>query len=155
MSPELLDPEQFGSKDGRPTKESDCYALGMVIYEVLSGQAPFASYKNFTLIRKIIEGERPARPEWVKGMWFTDDLWGMLRQCWVPPPESRPNIEVVLECLGLVSIAWKPPSQTDEGVEMDEDGQYLTPVSDFSGMVSFSSSVTVVDCSLTVPPTIY
>ena len=31
MSPELLDPDQFESSDGRPTKESDCYALGMVI----------------------------------------------------------------------------------------------------------------------------
>ena len=33
MSPELLDPQTFGS-DGRPTRESDRYALGMVIYEV-------------------------------------------------------------------------------------------------------------------------
>ena len=33
MSPELLDPPRFGS-DGCPTRESDCYALGMVIYEV-------------------------------------------------------------------------------------------------------------------------
>ena len=35
MSPELLDPSRFGS-DGCPTRESDCYALGMVIYEVSS-----------------------------------------------------------------------------------------------------------------------
>ena len=37
MSPELLDPERFGipeSQDNRPTRQSDCYALGMVIYEV-------------------------------------------------------------------------------------------------------------------------
>ena len=37
MSPELLDPEKFGipeSEDNRPTRQSDCYALGMVIYEV-------------------------------------------------------------------------------------------------------------------------
>ena len=36
-SPELLDPERFGiseSEDNRPTRQSDCYALGMVIYEV-------------------------------------------------------------------------------------------------------------------------
>ena len=38
MSPELLEPSRFGS-DGRPTRESDCYALGMVIYEV-SGLQP-------------------------------------------------------------------------------------------------------------------
>ena len=33
MSPELLDPASFGS-NGRPTREADRYALGMVIYEV-------------------------------------------------------------------------------------------------------------------------
>ena len=37
MSPELLDPERFGmpeSEGNRPTRQSDCYAFGMVIYEV-------------------------------------------------------------------------------------------------------------------------
>ncbi|KAF9649109.1 kinase-like protein [Thelephora ganbajun] len=37
MSPELLDPEGFEipvSEGNRPTRPSDCYALGMVIYEV-------------------------------------------------------------------------------------------------------------------------
>ena len=37
MSPELMDPERFGMpelEDNRPTRQSDCYALGMVIYEV-------------------------------------------------------------------------------------------------------------------------
>ena len=42
MSPELLDPERFGipeSEGDRPTRQSDCYALGMVIYEVGVGWA--------------------------------------------------------------------------------------------------------------------
>ena len=37
MSPELLHPERFKmpeSENNRPTRQSDCYALGMVIYEV-------------------------------------------------------------------------------------------------------------------------
>ena len=46
MSPELLDPERFSSKNARPTRESDCYALGMVILEVLTGQAPFPRCSN-------------------------------------------------------------------------------------------------------------
>jgi serine/threonine protein kinase len=33
-SPELIVPEQFGLENSRRTKSSDCYALGMVIYEV-------------------------------------------------------------------------------------------------------------------------
>jgi len=35
MSPELLNPPALDSS-GYPTRESDCYALGMVIYEVSS-----------------------------------------------------------------------------------------------------------------------
>jgi hypothetical protein len=34
MSPEQLYPELFGFNDSRPTKGSDCYMFGMVIYEV-------------------------------------------------------------------------------------------------------------------------
>ena len=37
MSPELLDPDRLGITDYRPTKQSDCYALGMVVYEVRAG----------------------------------------------------------------------------------------------------------------------
>ena len=147
MSPELLDPERFGAKDSRPTKESDCYALGMVIYEVLSGQVPFTPYRNFTVMRKVTEGERPVRPEGVEGLWFTDDLWGILKQCWVPRPESRPSIEAVLECLGPVSRDWKPyVSQSDKDVETSEDDQSLTPMSDFSGMTPYFESLHFTFC---------
>ena len=55
MSPELLHPDQFGLEDSRPTKESNCYLLGMVIYEVLSGQAPFTPLKDFIVMRKVTD----------------------------------------------------------------------------------------------------
>jgi len=38
MSPELLDPPRFGS-NGRPTRGSDCYAFGMLMYEVSGPQS--------------------------------------------------------------------------------------------------------------------
>ena len=40
MSPELLDPSRLEDQDPRPTKESDCFALGMVIYEVRARKIP-------------------------------------------------------------------------------------------------------------------
>jgi len=103
MSPELLDPDQFDLKDSRPTKQSDCYALGMVIYEVLSGQSPFALYRYTIVALKVIKGERPGRPEGLERAWFTDDLWETLELCWSPQPKYRPTIGAVLECLGPVS----------------------------------------------------
>ena len=112
MSPELLDPDRFGSGNGRPTVESDCYALGMVIYEVLSGQVPFASDREPVVTRKVTEGERPRRPpQEEEPMWFTDDIWEILKLCWATKPEMRPSIESVLECLGRVS--WSYPGVDD------------------------------------------
>jgi serine/threonine protein kinase len=129
MSPELLHPNQFGLKDSRPTKESDCYALGMVTYEVLGGKPPFAASADFIVVRKVTDGERPERPEGAQGLWFTDDLWGMLNRCWAMQPKSRPGIEAVFECLEQVSKAWKPPpQQVDEDLEKDEDDWDLTAV---------------------------
>ena len=107
MSPELLHPEQYDLKDSRPTRGSDCYALGMVIYEVLSGQVPFPESKEFIVMRKVIEGEHPERPKGAEGVWFTDDLWETLVHCWAQPG-NRPSIEGVLECLGQVSNGWAP-----------------------------------------------
>jgi len=133
MSPEILNPDLFGFKDSRPTAESDRYALGMVILEVLSGQPPFALDKDFIVMRKVIEGERPGRPEGSEWAWFTDDLWRMLELCWAIPPETRPSIEAVLECLERVSRAWKPPSQQVAGdIGTDDDGSNHTMVSDYS-----------------------
>ena len=121
MSPELLDPGQLGLKDSQPTRESDCYALGMVIYEVLSGQVPFAPCNvGFVVSRKIVEGERPERPSGLRGTWFTNDLWALLERCWSAQPQNRPTTEVVLEHLEQASGAWQPlPPNARDAVEAD------------------------------------
>jgi len=77
MSPELIDPQRFGFKNNRPTKASDCYALGMVVYETISGNLPFHKYADITVAMKVLEGEHPPR-----GTRFTTGLWKTLEQCW-------------------------------------------------------------------------
>ena len=137
MSPELLDPDQFGVKHGRPTKESDAYALGMVILEVLCGHPPFKQFKDIIVMRMIIEGKQPERPKGPERVWFTNGLWHTLTMCWKSQPKSRPSIETVLELLEKVSSTWKPLSlQVDEDAEADEDDWDIITASDFSGMVS-------------------
>ena len=91
MSPELLNPQRFKLKKGRPTKFSDCYAFGMVIYETISRHLPFHRDANHTVVLKVSNGEHPPRKAR-----FSDSLWRMLELCWGPQPNARPNIEDVL-----------------------------------------------------------
>ena len=106
MSPELIDPEHFGFDRSRPTKASDCYALGMVVYEIVSGKLPFREYKNITVSFKVVKGERP---HWEAK--FGESLWKMLELCWAPDPDDRPSVEDVLQCLETVSNLPEIPVQ--------------------------------------------
>ena len=117
MSPELIYPETLGFDRSRPTKQSDCYALGMVIYEVLSGQRPFAPARGPIVILKVLDGERPERPQGVEGKLFTDAIWRLLKLCWEPQPSDRPSAETVLLCLEGGSPSSEPPSDTNGGGE--------------------------------------
>ena len=124
MAPELLHPEQFDFEDSRPTKQSDCYALGMVVFEVLGGEPPFACDKEVIVIRKVTDGERPERPEVA---WFTDDLWSVMEQCWSHQPNERPTIDVVFECLARVSKVWQPLPPTAE-TDSNSDESFSTTI---------------------------
>ena len=133
MSPELLDPVRFGAKNGRPTKESDCYALGMVVLEVLTGKPPFRGCSNLAVMRMIVEGEHPSRPKGPEAVWFTDDLWGTLEQCWLYKAKLRPTVEGVLECLEQGLATWEPLSiNTDSDSQVDSDDDSASAASDHS-----------------------
>ena len=117
MSPERIAPERFGFKNSRPTISSDCYALGMVIYETISGNLPFHKDADYSVSMKIVEGERPFR-----GARFTESLWEVLELCWASKPNDRPSIEEVLQCLEMISSLPEIPSPgVDDGMEEEED----------------------------------
>jgi serine/threonine protein kinase len=117
MSPELIAPQRFGLEKSRPTRSSDCYALGMVIYETISGNLPFHKDTDLTVFTKVLEGKHP--PRMVR---FTESLWDMLELCWTSQLNSRPSIEDVLQCLVIVSTLPASPSPgVDEEIEDVDD----------------------------------
>ena len=137
MSPELIDPQRFGLDNSRPTKSSDCYALGMVIYETISGHLPFHQHADLTVFVKVLGGERPTR-----GAGFAESLWKMLAQCWMPQSNDRPSIQDVLQCLGKVFNSPEPLPFGLDG-EMEGDCDEWDSADDSSGMVSPSAPCNV------------
>ena len=131
MSPELLHPESFdlGMK-ARPTKESDVYALGMVVYEVLSGQKPYGQTWPPVIIWKVLEGIRPERPQGEEGELFTDAIWNELERCWKSQTSDRPSAKAVLHCLGGSPSLSRQGSGVDGVVETDTDYHSDTTASD-------------------------
>ena len=125
MSPELISPDRFGLQDSRPTKASDCYALGMVIYETISGHLPFHEDADLVVFVKVSEGKHPPRR-----VGFMNGLWGMLELCWEYQPNDRPNIEDVLQYL-----------ETGIDGEVDQGGEWDSG-SDCSGMFFTTPSAT-------------
>ena len=127
MGPELIDPERFGLENSRPTKSSDCYALGMVIYETISGRLPFHQHVDLRVFVKVLAGDRPTR-----GAGFAESLWKMLTQCWTPQPKDRPSIQDILQ--RLEDSPEQPPFGLDGEVEGDCDE--WDSGDDSSGMIS-------------------
>jgi len=143
MSPELIDPEAFGLKESRPTKESDCYALGTTIYEVLSGRSPFAPCSVVAVISKVLGGERPDRPQGEEGKLFTDALWRVVELCWKPRPRDRISARDVL--LGLEGtpspLGWSPDANRDVGA--DTEGQPAATANGFGTLRPLHSGLII------------
>ena len=149
ISPERIVPQEFGLKDGRPTESSDCYSLGMVIYETISGNPPFHEHRDITVSVKVLKGEHPPR-----GAGFTGDLWKMLETCWAFQPNNRPSIEDVLQRLESVSTPLETPyfgvsKETEEGGgDLDESAQGFSGVpNEMSGMVAENTTTASFDSS--------
>jgi len=153
MSPELLDADRFGS-DGLPSRESDCYALGMTVYEVsafarsgalsltylqvLSGLLPFDRLRSPVVACAILRGERPGQPLNASSLGFTCTLWGLLRSCWSESASARPTARQLLDYLRPASHTWVPPK-----LYCVTEGAVSTLTSDIFGVSGTSLSGSV------------
>ena len=115
MSPELIDPQRFGFEKFHPTKYSDRYALGMVVYETISGHLPFHQHLDFAVVVKVTTGEHPPREAG-----FTDSLWKMLELCWGSQPKDRPSVEDVLQCLWGMDTLQDPKPSANAPLNLNE-----------------------------------
>ncbi|CAM9783193.1 unnamed protein product [Choristocarpus tenellus] len=85
-APEVLNDEQINFM-------SDIYSFGIVVWEVITRQLPWAETTAKELIVRVCTGKRPPVPESA-----TLTLRSVMEKCWVDLPDARPSSGEIL-CL--------------------------------------------------------
>jgi len=123
MAIELLTLNPDGEPDTEPlrhTKATDVWAYGMLVYELLTGDVPFANLKNdFLVAMEIINGQKPSDPPSLSTRNSdTIALWSICQSCWERAPTNRPAIEQISNDLLLNN-----PTHSSNGVVPSASGR--------------------------------
>ncbi|KAG2348679.1 kinase-like protein [Suillus weaverae] len=87
---------------GMLTTQSDIFAYGMTILEIMTHEVPWHNIRHTThVIIKLSRGEMPPRPTdpAASARGLDDRLWELVKACW-SAPEMRPSTRDILAFLG-------------------------------------------------------
>jgi len=79
------------------TKESDIFAFGMTMLEIMTGERPFGRTLSDSQVLIGMHGPEKMRPTRPHGI--DDALWTLMTDCWGQEPKDRPDILTVLSRL--------------------------------------------------------
>ncbi|KAG8712093.1 hypothetical protein FRC11_001038 [Ceratobasidium sp. 423] len=101
VAPEIV----MGDEQSRPTINSDVYALGMTILEIITGYHPWAEFtRDLAIFRALAEGRHPKRPQLhfpLEDEW-ANLTWDLLTRCWDQDPSNRPTAAEVRDRLKYI-----------------------------------------------------
>jgi len=118
VSPELV--------SGAPAdSRSDIYAIGIMVYQMLTGQLPYRDSNAAALMKHHLDSPMPLPSEIVPGL--ADDLDELVQWCTEKDPERRPQNAGLL----LDEVVQIRSTLTDEQLDLDSDSlggvEDLTP----------------------------
>ncbi|CAE6510201.1 unnamed protein product [Rhizoctonia solani] len=89
MTYQYAPPEHLASENMPiATKQSDVYSFGMTVYEILTGEIPFADKNSAWIIGQASRGKLlPSQPSTID-----DGIWSILLPCWAHDPLKRPFV---------------------------------------------------------------
>ncbi|MEV6495084.1 serine/threonine-protein kinase [Actinoplanes sp. NPDC051633] len=96
-TPHYMSPEAFHGAAASPA--ADVYALGILLYEMVTGRPPFDSDTVHGLMQRHLEGN----PERLPGI--PDELWAVITSCLRAKPRLRPAAAELVASLSDVSRA--------------------------------------------------
>jgi tRNA A-37 threonylcarbamoyl transferase component Bud32 len=102
-TPHYMSPEAFHGAPANPA--ADVYALGVLLYEMVSGRPPYDSDTVADLMRRHLEGGPERRPG------IPDALWDVITSCMARKPRLRPSAaELVAELSDVARKASGAPA---------------------------------------------
>ncbi|KIO17633.1 hypothetical protein M407DRAFT_32674 [Tulasnella calospora MUT 4182] len=105
-APELLE-------DDDASLASDIWALGCVVYEVMTDSIPFQDVKDAVVIKRIVRGDLPSISTDAR-MLLVQALCTLVGQCWTVDPSTRPTAEYCQKAIQwMPMIAPNPARSTD------------------------------------------
>lgn len=87
-----MPPEVLQSQDHSLTRKTDVYSLGMIVWIVLTGKAPYPGLTAPQVVIQVSRGKRPVLPENLP-----EDLLAAFRSTLAESPESRPNFSELVD----------------------------------------------------------
>src|SRR3989338_8693409 len=100
--PEILTGEEY-------TLKADIYALGIVLWEILAQDAPFASIALENLRGYVVSGNRPV----ILDVFLDDPISrayvNIVQSCWDASPQLRPSVRQVYQKLVRISELCESP----------------------------------------------
>ncbi|GIM93305.1 serine/threonine-protein kinase [Paractinoplanes toevensis] len=123
-TPHYMAPEAFHGSTASPA--TDVYALGVLLYELVSGRPPYDSDSIPDLMRRHMEGHRERRP----GM--PDAVWDLVDDCMASKPRLRPSAaemvaalsDAARECAGVPALPRPSGIYTDPGSAYADDSAF-------------------------------
>ncbi|CAE7092110.1 unnamed protein product [Rhizoctonia solani] len=105
------------------TKASDIYALGMTIYETVTGMVPYQGKSEMNVMRLVtVKKELPERPEpALDNTGITDKLWELLIKCWSFQPAERPSAAKVAEVMRAIAPDTHATSTSQTATSNNQD----------------------------------
>jgi serine/threonine-protein kinase len=125
-TPEYMSPEQLRGRelDGR----ADLYALGVVLFEMLSGQLPFDGETPEQIMTAQLEKLPPSLSEAAPDAEVPRELEALVARLLAKDPEARPSSAEELSEL-LAAALGDAPATAVGGKKSDPPGRSRTPVS--------------------------